>query len=345
VKVELSSKNGSRDQRILRLKDIQASPHLKYQKLKEWTEGHFPIDDQIETRKHPFQIIPSITLGLQIRSSSSQRKSQTKIPSQELIHTLPTKLHLRDSNSRATRALVALSSHDHVIESTKIKTGGSPGVNVRAKVDGAAGAVVGADRPVLLEGRGALDRGLVLARGLEKGVGGAVDVGAADGAGGRRRVVAAEGLDDVELDEGRFGPAVEGEIPVAGGLDVGVVGDGPEGGLLVFVFLVFFLGSLSRNLLGGGRVPANTGDDVARGLGPVERVRAAADLHGGAGVVLDPVRVVVVTLLAGARGGVGRAFNGGDGGAGTSAGIDRGRVGGGGGTSRVSGAGISGGTR
>jgi hypothetical protein len=101
---------------------------------------------------------------------------------------------------------------------------------VRAKVDRAAGAVVGADRPVLLEGRGALDRGLVLARGLEERVGGAVDVGAADCAGGRGGVVAAEGLDDVELDEGGFGPAVEGEVPVAGGLDVGVVGYGPGGG-------------------------------------------------------------------------------------------------------------------
>jgi len=108
---------------------------------------------------------------------------------------------------------------------------------VRAEVDGAAGAVVGADRPVLLEGRGALDRGLVGAGGLQEGVGGAVDVGGADGAGGRRRVVAAEGLDDVELDEGRLGPAVEGEVPVAAGLDVGVVGDGPGGGLLVILLL------------------------------------------------------------------------------------------------------------
>jgi hypothetical protein len=208
------------------IKRYPSQSHLKYQKLKEWTEGHPSIDDQIEARKHPFQIVssnPSIpTPAPSLREKSQPERNPT-------TH----ELHLRDSNSSTTRALVALSSHDHVIESTKIKTGGSPGVNVRAKVDGAAGAVVGADRPVLLEGRGALDRGLVLARGLEKGVGGAVDVGAADGAGGRRRVVAAEGLDDVELDEGRFGPAVEGEVPVAGGLDVGVVGDGP-GGIVSF---------------------------------------------------------------------------------------------------------------
>ena len=136
---------------------------------------------------------------------------------------------LRDSNSSRARALVALSRKNHVVESTKVQAGAGPGVNVRAEVDGAAGAVVGADRPVLLEGRGALDRGLVLAGGLEERVGGAVDVGGADGAGGRRRVVAAEGLDDVELDERRLGPAVEGEVPVAAGLDVGGVGDGPGG--------------------------------------------------------------------------------------------------------------------
>ena len=115
---------------------------------------------------------------------------------------------------------------------------------MRAEIDGAAGAVLAAHRPVLLEGRGALDRGLVLAGGLEERVGGAVDVGGADGAGGRRRVVAAEGLDDVELDERRLGPAVEGEVPVAAGLDVGGVGDGPGGGLLVLCFR--FLGSIDR---------------------------------------------------------------------------------------------------
>jgi hypothetical protein len=156
--------------------------------------------------------------------------------SQDLYHTLLPKMPLRNSNSRRTRALVALSSHDHVIESAQVQASAGPGLNVRAKVDRAAGAVVGADRPVLLEGRGALDRGLVLAGRLEQGVGGAVDVGAADCAGGRGGVVAAEGLDDVELDEGGLGPAVEGEVPVAGGLDVGVVGYGPGGGRVVSDF-------------------------------------------------------------------------------------------------------------
>lgn len=95
------------------------------------------------------------------------------------------------------------------------------------EVDGAAGAVLLADSPVLLEGGGTLNGRLVGASGLEEGVGAAVDVGGANGAGGRGRVVGTEGLDDVELDQRALGPAVEGEVPVAGGLDVGLVGDGP----------------------------------------------------------------------------------------------------------------------
>jgi hypothetical protein len=95
-----------------------------------------------------------------------------------------------------------------------------------------------------------------------------------------------------------------------------------------------------RNLLGGGRVPAETGDDVARGFGPLEGVSAAVDGHGRAGVVLNPVGVVVVTSLAAAGRGVGRAVDGGSR-AGASAGIDSGGVRGGG----ISSACISGSTR
>jgi hypothetical protein len=105
---------------------------------------------------------------------------------------------------------------------------------VSAKVDGATGAVLGADSPILLESRGALDRRLVGTSGLEEGVGAAVDLGRADGARTGGRVVAAEGLDDVELDQRALGPAVEGEVPVAVGLDVGIVGDG------AVVLLVWF---------------------------------------------------------------------------------------------------------
>ena len=88
-----------------------------------------------------------------------------------------------------------------------------------AEVDGAAGAVLLADGPVLLEGGGTLDGRLVGAGGLEEGVGAAVDLGGANGGGGGGRVVGAEGLNDVELDQRALGPAVEGEVPVAGCLE------------------------------------------------------------------------------------------------------------------------------
>ena len=125
-----------------------------------------------------------------------------------------------------------------------------------AEVDGAAGAVLAADGPVLLEGRGALDRGLVLAGRLEERVGAAVDLGRADGGRGRGGVVAAEGLDDVELDERRLGPAVEGQVPVAGGLDVGVVGDGPGGVVsLLFLFTLNRLNAIVTYLAEAGFQP------------------------------------------------------------------------------------------
>lgn len=96
-----------------------------------------------------------------------------------------------------------------------------------AKVDGTASAVLTADSPVLLESGSTLDGRLVGASGLEESIGTAVDFGSAYRARGGRRVVGAEGFDDVELDERGLGPAVEGEVPVAAGLDIGRVGDGP----------------------------------------------------------------------------------------------------------------------
>ena len=75
---------------------------------------------------------------------------------------------------------------------------------MRAEVDGAAGAVVGADRPVLLEGRGALDG---------RSVGALVGVDVVDSTingdrsllgGACTGVVGAEVLDDVIFDQGVF---------------------------------------------------------------------------------------------------------------------------------------------
>lgn len=102
----------------------------------------------------------------------------------------------------------------------ELETVRGPCVEVVGGGDGAAGALGLADRPVLVEGARALDGGLVDPLGAVDVVGGAVrDHGAeAGGAGGR--VVGAEVLDDVVLDQGVGGPAVDREVAVA----VGVVG-------------------------------------------------------------------------------------------------------------------------
>jgi len=88
--------------------------------------------------------------------------------------------------------------------------------------DGSADALRGADGPVLLEGPGALDGGLVGACAHVDVVCSSVtsDGALLLGAGGG--VVGAEGFDDVILDERVGGPAVDGEITVA----VGIVGAG-----------------------------------------------------------------------------------------------------------------------
>ena len=97
-----------------------------------------------------------------------------------------------------------------------------PGVEVSTDIDTATNAVVLANRPVLLKGRGAVNRGLVGAGALGNLVGATVDGDGALVLRLRGRVVRAEVLDDVVLDERVAGPAVNGEVGVA----VGVVGAG-----------------------------------------------------------------------------------------------------------------------
>jgi hypothetical protein len=100
---------------------------------------------------------------------------------------------------------------------------------VGGHVDGTADALVDADRPVLVKGPGALDRGLVNALCLVDVVDRAVDGDAAETGGARRGVKGAEVLDDVVLDEGVAGPAVDGKVGVAIGAVGARVVDGPEG--------------------------------------------------------------------------------------------------------------------
>lgn len=71
-----------------------------------------------------------------------------------------------DGDVSGSAALVALDGEDLIVVRAKVQAGLRPGVEVVLDGDGAADAVVAADRPVLVEGGGALDAGLVDALGL-----------------------------------------------------------------------------------------------------------------------------------------------------------------------------------
>src|SRR6185312_11359844 len=97
-----------------------------------------------------------------------------------------------------------------------------PGVEEVAGGDGAAGAPGLPDRPVLVERGGALDRRGVVPGRLVDVVGAAVaGDGALVGAGGP---VAAPVVGDVVLDQRIGGPAVQGQVAVAGGVEAAGVG-------------------------------------------------------------------------------------------------------------------------
>jgi hypothetical protein len=82
------------------------------------------------------------------------------------------------------------------------------------------------ERPVLLKGLCAVDGGLVGAGALRNLVRGTVGGHGALVGRLRRRVVRAEVLDDVVLDQRVAGPAVDGEVGVAVGVVLAGVGDG-----------------------------------------------------------------------------------------------------------------------
>ena len=105
---------------------------------------------------------------------------------------------------------------------TELHALGGPGVEVGLHVDGAGAALVLADGPVLVEGLGAVDGGLVDTLGLRNLVGRAVGGDGALHAGSRGRVVGTEVLNNVVLDKGAAGPAVDGKV----GVTLGAVGTG-----------------------------------------------------------------------------------------------------------------------
>ena len=116
---------------------------------------------------------------------------------------------------RAAGTLVGLGGHDHVVVFTQGHPRIRPGVEKDLGVHTSADTLLVADGPVLLEGGGAINGGLVRAGALVEGVGA---IGCVDGTpvlAGAAGVVLAVILDDVVLDQWVAGPAVYGEVLAA----------------------------------------------------------------------------------------------------------------------------------
>jgi hypothetical protein len=122
--------------------------------------------------------------------------------------------------------VVALGGDDLVVVLAEPHAHVGPGVEVGGRVDAAAGALVAAHRPVLLEGLGTVDGRRVGAGGLVDVVDGAVRGHLALLLRARRGVVRSKVLDDVVLDERAARPAVDGQVAVAVGLVATRVVDG-----------------------------------------------------------------------------------------------------------------------
>lgn len=90
----------------------------------------------------------------------------------------------------------------------------APRIKVGTDINGSTDTLLLPNRPELLEGRCSVNTGLVGAGGLEDIVGAAVDGDGTLLLSSRGGVVGAVGLDDVVLDQGVAGPAVQGDVRV-----------------------------------------------------------------------------------------------------------------------------------
>jgi hypothetical protein len=137
-----------------------------------------------------------------------------------------TRLSAVDGDAGGAAGEVALSGNNLVVVLTELHALGGPGVEVSLHVDASTSALVLADRPVLLEGLGAVNGRSVGPGGLGNLVGGTVGGDGALDLSLGRGVVGSEVLNDVVLDERVAGPSVNGEVGVAVVLVRSRVGDG-----------------------------------------------------------------------------------------------------------------------
>lgn len=119
---------------------------------------------------------------------------------------------------------------------TKVHALAGPGVKVSLHVDGSGRSLVLTNRPILLKGPGAINGGLVGAGRLSDLVGRAVRGDSTLVLGLGRWVVGAEVLNDVVLDKGVAGPAVDGKVGVAIVVVSTRVGDGTVSMLVSVVY-------------------------------------------------------------------------------------------------------------
>jgi hypothetical protein len=137
-------------------------------------------------------------------------------------------IRLGDSDVSGTGGLVTLSGDDLVVVGTELQAKLGPGVEVVGSSNGTRRTLVLTDAPVLVEGSGTRDRGLVSANTLVDIVDRTISGNGAHVLKTAAGVVGAVGLEDVVLDEGVLAPAVDGEIRVAlgrvGALEVDVAG-------------------------------------------------------------------------------------------------------------------------
>lgn len=127
---------------------------------------------------------------------------------------------------------------------TQLQTNVGPGIEVVLSSDGATNTAALADRPVLVEGRGALNGGSVFTSSLVDLVGAAIALDGAELGSAGGGIVVAVLVNDVVFDEGVLGPAIERDVAVAVALPLTAVGHSPSNTLLLVSvgFLEIFRG-------------------------------------------------------------------------------------------------------
>jgi len=181
----------------------------------QWTDN-----DGKAKPEPPF--IPSFFQKPMYTPRNTEEKAQQAVKTPGVVLSNRRSSDLGDGDSRGPTAVVSLRRDDLVVICAQFHAKIGPCVEVVCGSDCSARALRAADGPVLLEGRGTDDRGLVGACALVDIVGATIR---GDGtlvcaaAGG---VVRAERFNDVVFDEGILAPAVDGEVAITVGLVVGV---------------------------------------------------------------------------------------------------------------------------